>query len=123
VRLKILFTSNDTSKQIVGHNGEIIYSAEIKLDSKGNTNIGIRTTAQAFAPGYISATKTSLSSSSMSCLTVVVVAVIRLLLVVIVIRLLSITTFQATLRKIYSETFKRDLNKMVLIFLLVNSGS
>ena len=66
VRLKILFTSNDTSKEIVGHNGEVMYSAEIKPDSKGNTNIGIRTTAQAFAPGYISATKTSLSSSSTS---------------------------------------------------------
>src|SRR5215467_9515266 len=69
VRLKILFTSNDTSKEIVGHNGEVIYSAEIKPDSKGNSNIGIRTTAQAFAPGYISATKTSLSSSSMSIIT------------------------------------------------------
>jgi hypothetical protein len=64
VRLKILFTSNDTSKEIVGHNGEVIYSAEIKPDSKGNTNIAIRTTAQAFAPGY--STKTSLSSSSTS---------------------------------------------------------
>jgi hypothetical protein len=69
VRLKILFTSNDTSKEIVGHNGEVIYSAEIKPDSKGNTNIAIRTTAQAFAPGYISATKTSLSSSSTSIIT------------------------------------------------------
>jgi hypothetical protein len=39
VRLKILFTSNDTSKQIVGHNGEAIYSAEIKPDSIGKTNI------------------------------------------------------------------------------------
>ena len=64
VRLKILFTSNDTSKEIVGHNGEVIYSAEIKPDSKGNTNIAIRTTAQGFAPGY--STKTSLSSSSTS---------------------------------------------------------
>jgi hypothetical protein len=69
VRLKIFFTSNDTSKEIVGHNGEVIYSAEIKPDSKGNTNISIGTTAQAFAPGYIFATKTSLSSSSTSIIT------------------------------------------------------
>jgi hypothetical protein len=27
---KITFTSNDTSKEIVGHNGEVTYSAEIK---------------------------------------------------------------------------------------------
>ena len=64
VRLNILFTSNDTFKEIVGHNGEVIYSAEIKPGSKGNTNIAIRTTAQAFAPGY--STKISLSSSSTS---------------------------------------------------------
>jgi hypothetical protein len=62
VRLKILFSSNDTSKEIVGRNGEVIYSAEIKPDSKGSSNIAIRTTAQAFAPGY--SAKTSLSSSS-----------------------------------------------------------
>ena len=67
MRLRILFTSNDTSKEIVGHNGEVIYSAEIKPDSKGNTNIAIRTTAQGFAPGY--STKTSLSSSSTSIIT------------------------------------------------------
>jgi hypothetical protein len=69
VKLKILFTSNDTSKEIVGHDGEVIYSAEIKPDSKGNTNIAIGTTAQAFVPGYISATKTSISSSSTSIIT------------------------------------------------------
>jgi len=67
VRLKILFTSNDTSKEIVGRNGEVIYSAEIKPDSKGSSNIAIRTTAEAFAPGY--SAKTSLSSSSTSVIT------------------------------------------------------
>ena len=44
VKLKITFTSNDTSKEIVGHNGEVIYSAEIKPNSKDNSNIGFRTT-------------------------------------------------------------------------------
>lgn len=69
VRLKILFTSNDTSKEIVGHKGQVVYSAEIKPGSRGNTNIAVRTTAQAFAPGYIPAAKTSLSSSSTSIIT------------------------------------------------------
>ena len=67
VRLKILFTSNDASKEIVGHNGEVIYSVKIKPDLKGNTNMTIRTTAKAFAPGY--STKTSLSPSSTSIIT------------------------------------------------------
>ena len=42
VKVKITFTSNDTSKEIVGHNGEVTYSAEIKPDSKNNSNIGFR---------------------------------------------------------------------------------
>ena len=44
VKVKITFTSNDTSKEIVGHNGEATYSAEIKPNSKDNSNIGFRTT-------------------------------------------------------------------------------
>ena len=68
VKLKITFTSNDTSKEIVGHNGEVIYSAEIKPNSKDNSNIGFRTTVQAFAPGYISTSKASSYSSSSSTL-------------------------------------------------------
>jgi hypothetical protein len=68
VKLKITFTSNDTSKEIVGHNGEVTYSAEIKPNSKDNSNIGFRTTVQAFAPGYISASKVSSYSSSSSTL-------------------------------------------------------
>ena len=59
VKVKITFTSNDTSKEIVGHNGEATYSAEIKPNSKDNSNIGFRTTVQAFAPGYISTSKAS----------------------------------------------------------------
>ncbi|HXX97750.1 MAG TPA: hypothetical protein VEL11_11610 [Candidatus Bathyarchaeia archaeon] len=68
VKLKITFTSNDTSKEIVGHNGEVTYSAEIKPNSKDNSNIGFMTTVQAFAPGYISTSKTSSYSSSSSTL-------------------------------------------------------
>jgi hypothetical protein len=68
VKLKITFTSNDTSKEIVGHNGEVTYSAEIKPNSKDNSNIGFRTTVQAFAPGYISTSKASSYSSSSSTL-------------------------------------------------------
>jgi hypothetical protein len=68
VKLKITFTSNDTSKEIVGQNGEVTYSAEIKPNSKDNSNIGFRTTVQAFAPGYISTSKASSYSSSSSTL-------------------------------------------------------
>lgn len=62
VKLKITFTSNGTSKEIVGHNGAISYSVEIKPNSKNS----FRTTVQASAPGYISTSKTSASSSSSS---------------------------------------------------------
>src|SRR5215471_11195449 len=68
VKLKITFTSNDTSKEIVGHNGEVTHSAEIKPNSKGNNNIDCRTTVQAFTPGYISTSKASSYSSSSSTL-------------------------------------------------------
>ena len=68
VKLKITFTSNNTSKEIVGHNGEVTYSAEIKPNSKDNSNIDFRSTVQAFAPGYISTSKASSYSSSSSTL-------------------------------------------------------
>ena len=63
VKLMIVFTSNGTSKEIVGHSGEITYSAEIKPNSKNSSNINFKTTVQASAPGYISTSKTSSSSS------------------------------------------------------------
>jgi hypothetical protein len=44
VKVKITFTSNYTSKEIVGHNGEVTYSAEIKPNSKDNSDIGFKTT-------------------------------------------------------------------------------
>ena len=68
VKVRVTFTSNDTSKEIVGHNGEVTYSAEIKPNSKDNSNIDFRTTVQAFAPGYISTSKASSYSSSYSTL-------------------------------------------------------
>lgn len=64
VNVKITFTSNGTSKEIVGHNGEVTFSVEIKPNSKDNSNINFRTTVQASAPGYISTSKTSSSSKS-----------------------------------------------------------
>ncbi|HYT01750.1 MAG TPA: hypothetical protein VEL70_02490, partial [Candidatus Acidoferrum sp.] len=36
VKLKITFTSNGTSKEIVGHKGAISYSVEIKPNSKNS---------------------------------------------------------------------------------------
>ena len=66
VKLKITFTSNGTSKEIVGHNGEVTYSVEIKPNSKDSSNISFRTTVQASAPGYIFTSKTTTSSSSSS---------------------------------------------------------
>ena len=65
VKLKIVFTSNGTSKEIVSHSGEITYSVEIQPNSN-NSNISFKATIQAFAPGYISAFKSSSSSSSSS---------------------------------------------------------
>lgn len=62
VKLKITFTSNGTSKEIVGHKGAISYSVEIKPNSKNS----FRTSVQASAPGYISTSKTAASSSSNS---------------------------------------------------------
>ena len=117
VGLKILFTSNATFKEIVGHNGEIIYSAELKPDSKGNTNIGIRTNAR----GYISATKTSLSSSSTSIITsnsnssgsskaIISSSIIN-------------NNSSSNLEQNILRNVQKRLEQMVLISLLVNNGS
>ncbi len=69
VRIKIIFTSNGTSKEIVGHDGQATFSEEIKPNSKDNNNISFRTTVDASAPGYISTSKTSSSSSYISTMT------------------------------------------------------
>ena len=67
--MKIAFTSNGTFKEIVGHSGEVTYSADIKPNSKNSSNINLHTTALASAPGYISTSKTSSSSTSTSTMT------------------------------------------------------
>jgi hypothetical protein len=66
VKLKVTFTSNGTSKEIVGYNGEAKYSIEIKPNSKNNSDQSFKATVEAFAPGYISTSKTTTSSSSSS---------------------------------------------------------
>jgi hypothetical protein len=64
VTIKITYTSNGTSKEIVGHDGQANFSAEIKPNSKDNNNISFKTTVDASAPGYISTPKTSSSYTS-----------------------------------------------------------
>lgn len=66
VRIKITYTSNGTSKEIVGHDGQANFSAEIKPNSKDNNNISFKTTIDASAPGYISTSKPSSSYTSTS---------------------------------------------------------
>jgi hypothetical protein len=69
VKLKITFTSNGTSKVIVGHNGEVEYSAKIQPNPNNNSNMSYKATVEASAPGYISSSKTTTSSSSSSSFT------------------------------------------------------
>ena len=69
VKLKITFTSNGTSKVIVGHNGEVEYSAKIQPNPNNNSNMSYKATVEASAPGYISTSKTTTSSSSSSSFT------------------------------------------------------
>jgi hypothetical protein len=64
VKLNIAFTSNGTSKEIVGHSGEATYSVELKPNSNGN--LSFKATAEASAPGYNSTSKTTTSSYSAS---------------------------------------------------------
>ena len=65
VKLNITFTANGTSKEIVGHNGEAIYSIELKPNSNSsNSSLSFKTAAEASAPGYSSTTKTTTTSSS-----------------------------------------------------------
>jgi len=66
VKLKITFASNGTSKEIVGHHGEVAYSMNINPNSKNDSNVSFRATVQASAPGYLSTSKTTTSSSSSS---------------------------------------------------------
>ncbi|MGB6592124.1 MAG: hypothetical protein WA323_09700 [Candidatus Nitrosopolaris sp.] len=69
VRIKITFPSNGTSKEIVGHDGHVTFSAQIKPNSKDNSNISFKSTVLASAPGYISTSKAISSYSSTSTIT------------------------------------------------------
>lgn len=64
VKLRITFGSNGTSKEIIGHNGEVSYSSEINPNSRHESNSHYNATVEASAPGYISTTKTSTLSST-----------------------------------------------------------
>jgi hypothetical protein len=64
VKLKITFGSNGTNKEIIGHNGEVSYSAEINPKPRHESNSNYNATVEASAPGYISTTKTSTLSST-----------------------------------------------------------
>lgn len=66
VKMKITFASNGTSKEIVGHHGEVAYSIYINPNSKNDSNVSFKATVQASAPGYLSTSKTTTSSSSSS---------------------------------------------------------
>jgi hypothetical protein len=63
IKLRITFTSNGTSKLIVGHNGVAIYSANLNQKPNYHNELGFTASAQASAPGYISTSKTATMSS------------------------------------------------------------
>ena len=63
IKLRINFTTNGTSKLIVGHNGAAIYSANLNPTPNHHNDLGFTASAQASAPGYISTSKTTTTSS------------------------------------------------------------
>ena len=63
LRMRVTFTSNGTTKEILSHNGEATYSGEIKPNSN-NDNGSFKATVQASAPGYTSAFKATTSGSA-----------------------------------------------------------
>jgi len=64
IRLKIIFTSSGTSKELVGRNRQVICSAELISNSNNNNNSSYRATVRASAPGYISTMETATSFST-----------------------------------------------------------
>lgn len=64
IRLKVIFTSNGTSKEFMGRNGQVIYSTELNSNSYNNSYSSYHATVEACAPGYISRTETTTSSST-----------------------------------------------------------
>jgi hypothetical protein len=66
VNMKITFTSNNTSKEIVG-DGHVTFFAQIEPNSKDNSIVSFKSTVLASAPGYVSTSKAiSYSSTSLS---------------------------------------------------------
>ena len=63
VIMKITFASNNTSKEVVGRDGHVTFSAQIEPNSKDSSNINFKSTVLASAPGYISTSKVSSYSS------------------------------------------------------------
>ena len=61
IKLRITLPSNSTSKEIVSHNGQATYYAELNQNSKNNN---YNATVEASAPGYISTTNRTASSST-----------------------------------------------------------
>jgi hypothetical protein len=68
VIMKITFAANNTSKEVVGRDGHVTFSAQIEPNSKGSSDINFKSTVLASAPGYISTSKaiSSYSSTSLS---------------------------------------------------------
>jgi hypothetical protein len=68
VIMKITFADNNTSKEVVGRDGHVTFSAQIEPNSKGSSDINFKSTVLASAPGYISTSKaiSSYSSTSLS---------------------------------------------------------
>ena len=64
VIMKITFASNKTSKEVVGRDGHVTFSAQIEPNSKDSSNINFKSTVLASAPGYISTSKVSSYSST-----------------------------------------------------------
>lgn len=100
VKLKIAFASNGKCKEFVGHCGEVKYSTDIKPNLKNSSNINIKTTVLASAPGYISTFKTSSLSTFTSIMT-------------------SKSNQSSVNNNLTLNMFKENLSKLVLTLLLV----
>jgi ribosomal protein L30E len=64
VKLRITFGFSRTTKEIMGSNGKVIFSAEVTPNSKNNSNNNYTASVEASVPAYISTTKTTTHSSA-----------------------------------------------------------
>ena len=67
IRLKVIFTSNSTTKEVTGRDGHVTYSVELNPNTQNNSSYNA--TVVASAPGYIPTTKTTTSSSASTSIT------------------------------------------------------